>query len=59
MMMMMILMILDTGRGLRCRKKIKVGGCLISVPKDVLITTATVIESYIGVIIRRLEYLKS
>lgn len=38
----------DTGRGLQTLKKIKTGQLLISLPESCLLTTSTVLNSYIG-----------
>lgn len=43
----------DTGRGLQALKNVKPGQLLISLPESCLLTTSTVLESYLG------QYIKS
>ncbi|KAM7408295.1 hypothetical protein PAMA_002145 [Pampus argenteus] len=43
----------DTGRGLQALKNVKPGQLLISLPKSCLLTTSTVLDSYLG------QYIKS
>lgn len=43
----------DTGRGLQAQKTIKPGELIISLPESCLITTSTVLDSYLG------QYIKS